>query len=210
MSSSEQTWGILVAAGRGDRFGGSKHDITLDGEPMWMHARRSLLDGSVAQIVVVGDVPGGIEGGRRRQDSVANGLAQIPVSARYVLVHDAARPLASSDLVRRVIQRLHQGDVAGVVPVIPLPDTVKEIDDDEVVRTVDRSQLAASQTPQGFVTEVLRRAHSSSETDVTDDAMAVEALGERVVTVPGEPGNLKITYPEDLQLAAVLRTAAHG
>jgi 2-C-methyl-D-erythritol 4-phosphate cytidylyltransferase/2-C-methyl-D-erythritol 2,4-cyclodiphosphate synthase len=109
-----------------------------------------------------------------------------------------------------VIQRLHQGDVAGVVPVIPLPDTVKEIDDDEVVRTVDRSQLAASQTPQGFVTEVLRRAHSSSETDVTDDAMAVEALGERVVTVPGEPGNLKITYPEDLQLAAVLRTAAHG
>lgn len=175
-----------------------------------MHGERALLSAGIAEVVVVGDVPGGVTGGSRRRDSVATGLEQIPPGVDLVLVHDAARPLAAPTLIRRVIDRLRVGDAAAVIPAIPLRDTVKQTDDDVVTGTVDRSSLVAVQTPQGFVVSVLRKAHAAGDGDVTDDAMLVEALGERVVTVPGDPANLKITYREDLELARLLRSSGHG
>lgn len=206
MSPPSDLWAILVAAGQGDRFGGSKHEADLDGAPLWSHAERALRSGGADEVVVVGDVPGGIAGGRRRRDSVARGLEHVPAEVRFVLVHDAARPLASPALVERVIERLRAGDAAGVVPAVPVRDTLKDTDGDVVVGTVDRSRLVAVQTPQGFLAEALRRAHAAGDDDASDDARLLEAIGERVVTVPGDPENLKVTYPEDLVLIRLLRS----
>jgi 2-C-methyl-D-erythritol 4-phosphate cytidylyltransferase len=210
MSASADLWAILVAAGSGARFGGPKHEADLDGEPLWVHAERVLRSSGLEDVVVVGDLPGGVAGGPRRRDSVARGLAEVPDDVEFVLVHDAARPLASPALVGRVVDRLRVGDAAGVVPAVPVRDTLKDTADDVVIGSVDRSSLVAVQTPQGFVTAVLRRAHDVGEDDATDDAMLLEAIGERVVTVPGDPANLKITYPEDLVLARLLRSSGHG
>ena len=200
-------WGILVAAGAGRRFGGPKHGSLLAGRELWTWGRDALLAGGVAEIVTVGDVPGGVPGGERRRESVAAGLAEIPPSVEYVLVHDAARPLADAELVRRVIARLTAGDVDGVVPVVPLRDTVKAVAAEEVTATIERGPLVAVQTPQGFRAETLRRAHQASDADVTDDAALLEAIGATVVTVPGDPRNLKITYQEDLVVAEALKSA---
>lgn len=210
MIPSDDLWAVLVAAGHGARFGGPKHEADLDGEPLWAHAARALRSGGADEVIVVGDVAGGIAGGPRRRDSVALGLEQVPVGVEFVLVHDAVRPLASPALIGRVVDRLRAGDAAGVVPAVPIRDTLKEIADDVVTGTVDRSTLVGVQTPQGFVTEVLRRAHAEGDGDASDDAMLLEAIGERVVTVPGDPANLKITYPEDLILARLLRSSGHG
>lgn len=206
----EQVWAILVAAGTGARFGGAKHTAELDGLALWEHAENALRAGGVDEVVIVGDRPGWVAGGERRRDSVANGLARVPDDVTYVLVHDAARPLASSDLVERVISRLVAGDAAGVVPAVPVRDTLKQTNDDAVVVTVDRSALVAVQTPQGFRADVLRRAHATGDEDATDDAMLLESIGEVVVTVPGEPDNLKITFPGDLDLAASVRASRRG
>lgn len=210
MTLSGDVWAVLVAAGLGSRFGGPKHRAVLDGKPLWTHAEAALRAGGVEDVVLVGDLPGWVEGGHRRRDSVANGLDQIPPDVELVLVHDAARPLASPDLVRRVIDRLRTGDVAGVVPAVPVRDTIKEIRQDAVVVTVDRSSLVAVQTPQGFVVAALRRAHAAGDEDATDDAMLLEAIDETVVTVPGDPANVKITFPEDLRLASFLWSSTNG
>ncbi|GMQ86687.1 MAG: 2-C-methyl-D-erythritol 4-phosphate cytidylyltransferase [Acidimicrobiia bacterium] len=210
MSASNDLWAIVVAAGSGVRFGGPKHAALLDDDPLWVHASRAMTSGGVDEVVVVGDVPGGVAGGERRIDSVSLGLEHVPPSVEFVLVHDAARPLTAPQLVGRVIDRLRVGDVAGVVPVVPVADTLKHVAGDEVVETVDRSSLVAVQTPQGFRTDVLRKAHASVRPDATDDAMLVEAIGGRVVTVAGDPGNLKVTYPEDLELARLLRSVDRG
>jgi 2-C-methyl-D-erythritol 4-phosphate cytidylyltransferase len=120
--------------------------------------------------------------------------------ADFVLVHDAARPLAGADLVSRVVERVLEGDIDGVVPVVPVRDTLKEVAGSAVVRTVDRSSLVAVQTPQGFRTSALIKAHEEISGDATDDAAMVEAAGGSIVWVEGDPGNLKLTYPEDLQV----------
>lgn len=198
------TWGIVVAAGSGTRFGQPKHDIEIGGVSMWQRACSDLEAGGVEKVVVVGDVPSGVAGGARRQDSVAAGLAQVPRGVRFVLVHDAARPLAGPDLARAVIERLRRDDVDGVVPALPVRDTVKRVRGDRVVATVDRSDLAAVQTPQGFRTDFLRAAHEQVSDDVTDDAQMVEMMGGVVVTVPGSVRNLKVTLPEDLRVAEAL------
>jgi len=195
------TWGVLVAAGAGRRFGGNKHEALLGGVPLYRRAEASLEAAGVDGIVIVGPVPGGIPGGATRRASVAAGLTAVPPDAEWILVHDAARPLASSGLAQAVMHRLGLGDVDAVVPAIPVRDTVKVVVDGRVVRTVDRSRLVAVQTPQGFRADVLRAAHTAGDRDATDDAALVEAIGGTVVTVPGDPTNLKITYPEDLLLA---------
>jgi len=197
-------YGILVAAGRGERFGGPKHLVEIGGMPMWERARDALVHGGVGELVIVGDVPGGIEGGKRRRDSVAAGLAVLPKSASFVLVHDAARPLATSDLVRRVIDRLLSGGVDAVVPVIPVRDTLKRVGDGWVLGTVERSGISVAQTPQGFKATVLRSAHAASDEDASDDAALVERLGGSVATVEGEASNVKITFPGDVALAEAL------
>ncbi len=195
---------VVVAAGAGRRFGRPKHRVCLAGRELWRWAVDDLTAAGVAEVVVVGDVPGGVAGGARRRDSVAAGLATLPPETEFVLVHDAARPLAGAELVRRVVARLRRGDVDGVVPAVAVRDTVKVVDGDRVLRTVDRSRLVVAQTPQGFRLDVLVAAHRRAEEDATDDASLVEAVGGTVVTVAGDPRNLKITYPGDLAIAAAL------
>jgi 2-C-methyl-D-erythritol 4-phosphate cytidylyltransferase len=196
--------GILVAAGRGERFGGPKHLVLVGGKPMWERARDALVHGGVDELVIVGEVPGGIAGGRRRRDSVAAGLDLVAESASFVIVHDAARPLATSDLVRRVIDRLLSGGVDAVVPVVPVRDTLKRVGNGWVLGTVDRSSINVAQTPQGFKADVLRSAHAASDEDASDDAVLVERLGGSIATVEGETSNVKITFPGDVALAEAL------
>lgn len=193
-------WGIVVAAGTGSRFGQPKHALLLQGRPLWEWARHSLLEGGVSDVVVVGSVPGGIPGGRRRRDSVAAGLGMVPESIQAVVIHDAARPLADPALVVRVLQRLAVGDVAGVVPGVPVRDTLKRVEEDRVVATMDRDDLISVQTPQAFVTAALRAAHASDDADASDDAVLLERAGASVAWVAGDPGNLKVTYPGDLRI----------
>ncbi|MGB9359478.1 MAG: 2-C-methyl-D-erythritol 4-phosphate cytidylyltransferase [Acidimicrobiia bacterium] len=206
MDERTRIWGILLAAGRGTRFGREKHDLELGGVPLWQHSHRALLDGGVDTLVVVGDLDGWVSGGDRRQDSVAAGLSQIPDHDGFVLIHDAARPLLSADLVESVITRLRIGDVDGVIPAVAVKDTIKRVAGEWIVETVDRSELVAVQTPQGFNLRVLRAAHEAAGFDATDDAAMVEANGGSVVFVEGDPANIKVTYPEDLPVAEALRS----
>ena len=192
------TWGIVVAAGAGTRFGGDKQLVEIGDRALWEWARDSLLDGGVDGVVVVGDVEGGVAGGTRRQDSVAEGLRHVPPDADVIAVHDAARPLAPARLVTRLLSALGDVELAGAIPVVPLRDTVKTVHGDRVVGTPDRSSLVAVQTPQVFRAEWLRRAHIEVSAEVTDDAAMVEAIGGVIGTVSGEAAAFKITYPEDL------------
>jgi 2-C-methyl-D-erythritol 4-phosphate cytidylyltransferase len=130
----------------------------------------------------------------------------VPNDATIVCVHDAARPFASVELYRSVIDALAAG-VDGAVPGLPVTDTVKVVDATGAVeRTPPRDRLVAVQTPQAFRADVLRRAHSTAG-EGTDDAALVEALGCRVVVVAGEPDNRKITHPDDLRWAQALASA---
>lgn len=193
-----------MAAGTGDRFGGPKALIEVGGRPLWRWAADALESGGCDLVAVVGDVPGGIPGGLRRRDSVAAGLASAPTDTTHVLVHDAARPLASADLVRRVIARLAVGDVDGVVPAIAIRDTLKHVSGDTVTRTVDRTDLVVAQTPQGFTIEALVRCHGFDDDAATDDAVLVERSGGVVAAIAGEDWNLKVTYPGDLAVVKAL------
>jgi 2-C-methyl-D-erythritol 4-phosphate cytidylyltransferase len=198
------TWGIVVAAGRGDRFGRPKHLLALAGITMWERARDALLAGGVDGVVVVGDVPGGVAGGERRRDSVEAGVARLPADAEYVLVHDAARPLASGVLAARVLTELRSGEADAVVPVVAVRDTLKRVTGRVVESTLDRTGLVAVQTPQGFRVDVLRRAQAADAADASDEAVLVERTGGTVVVVEGEVENLKVTYPGDLKVAEAL------
>jgi len=209
MDTQRPVWGIVVAGGRGTRFGGAKHALLIGGTPLWERARRSLVEGGVERVVVVGDVAGAVPGGERRQDSVAAGLDAIEDDGGFVLIHDAARPLATARLVRRVVDRLRVADVDGVVPVVGVRDTIKRVGDGRVVETLDRGDLVSVQTPQGFDLGALRSAHDAFSSLATDDAAMVEANGGVVAIVEGEPTNIKVTYPEDLALAEALRSQGY-
>ncbi len=196
-------WAVIVAAGSGSRYGRPKHDLELGGCALWERCRDTLMsvDG-IEGVVVVGDVPGGVPGGERRRDSVAAGLSHVPESIDWVLVHDAARPLVTVELVRRVLDAAADTDADGVVPANQVTDTIKRVRDSYIVETIDRSELATVQTPQAFRTGVLRAAHEiDPEVDVTDDAGLVERAGGRIMTIPGESTNIKITYEGDLRIA---------
>ncbi len=212
------TVGVLVpAAGRGERLGpgAPKALRALAGEPLLVHAVRGLRAARSVGPVVVAAPPGEVEavqallagldvtvvaGGAERQESVARALAALPDGVDLVLVHDAARALTPPGVVEAVVAALRAGAQA-VVPVVAVADTVKQVDGDRVVRTVDRSSLRAVQTPQGFRREVLARAHAEVAHAVTDDAGMVEALGLPVTTVPGSEEAFKVTRPLDLVLA---------
>lgn len=201
-------WGIIVAGGTGSRFGGPKHSMELDGKPLWTWGRDMLVEAGLSHVIVVGPVPGGIPGGNRRRDSVAAGLAEVPDDVDYVIVHDAARPLAPPAIVATIIDTLLTRDVDGVVPAVPVRDTLKEVDDKDIVSgTMPRDHVVAVQTPQGFVASRLREAHEALEGSFTDDAGMVEKIGGRVIVVPGDPRNLKVTYPQDLAVVRALVAA---
>lgn len=142
-------------------------------------------------------------GGERRQESVFNALAEV--TSEVVVVHDAARPLAGSEIVRSVVERLAEWD--GAVAAVPMDETLKRVEERQVSETVDRSNLWQAQTPQAFRTSVLRDAHVRARADgmlATDDASLVENYGGRVCVVRASRTNIKVTYPEDFALAESL------
>lgn len=217
---------IVPAAGRGERMGAGvvKALRELDGRPLLLHAvERIRAVPAVGPVVVV--VPIGLvndvavllsaydvvvtPGGDERQDSVRLGLAALPPAADLVLVHDAARALTPASLFEAVIAALRAGAEA-VVPVLPVADTVKQVAGDRILATVDRADLRAVQTPQGFRRDVLEQAHQQVGVRATDDAALVEALGRPVMTVPGAEEAFKVTRPFDLAVAeTVLRGRSH-
>jgi 2-C-methyl-D-erythritol 4-phosphate cytidylyltransferase len=216
-------WAVLVAAGRGARFGGDrpKAFANLGGRPLLAESLGRLdASGWIESIVVVAPegweepvillaeelgaskVRSAITGGETRADSVRAGLAEVPEAVAVVLVHDAARPLLSEDVVERVVGALGDG-WDGAVPALPLADTVKRVDGEAVAETVDRAGLHAVQTPQGFLARALRRALASGA-DATDCAGLVEAAGGRVRIVEGDRRLLKVTTPADLSFVETL------
>lgn len=244
------TLAILTAAGSGTRLGRAlpKALVELGGSPLVLHAARRLAaSGAVDRIVVtappglaaaVSDVVTAdahvtcpvrvVDGGATRQASVAAGLALAAPEDDVVLVHDAARPLASPALVGRVVAAVRAGHPA-VVPGLPVTDTIKRVSPalasrapaarpappglvvERVVDTPDRALLRAVQTPQGFDRALLERAHAAGaaraaveDLAATDDAGLVEALGEPVHVVAGEESAMKITTEPDLALARLL------
>ena len=215
---SAAVWAVVVAAGEGTRFGGHKQFAVL-GEQSVLHLAVSSVLSSVDGVVVVlpADLASSHEpheawselaeirqatGRSTRAGSVRAGLELVPDDCEIVVVHDAARPLSSAKLCAAVVAAVRDG-ADGAVPVLAITDTVKRVSGDRVVETLERTSLVRVQTPQAFVCEMLRRAHEG-EPEATDDAGLVEALGGKVVVVEGEATNLKITEPEDLELASWL------
>ncbi len=207
---SVEIWAIVVAAGEGRRFGQPKQFAALGGRPVieWsLEASRTVARGVVAVVPesFVGSPGVGkgadriMAGGPTRAVSVRRGLAAVPDSAEVVVVHDAARPLASRELFRAVVDAVLAG-ADGAIPGIAIADTIKRTRNGQVVETLDRSELVAVQTPQAFRAAALRRAHADGS-EATDDAGLLEALGLHVVVVPGEYHNLKLTSPDDLAIA---------
>jgi 2-C-methyl-D-erythritol 4-phosphate cytidylyltransferase len=200
-------WVIVVAAGTGSRFGARKQYELLGDRRVvdWsLDVARAVADG-VVLVVPADDVDRAdraehadrvVAGGATRSASVRAGLAAVPPEAAIVVVHDAARPRAGVDLFGAVIDAVRAG-ADGALPGVAVVDTVKRVRDGVVIGTVERSELVAVQTPQAFRAEVLRAAHASGG-DASDDGALVEAVGGRVVVVPGQPDNVKITGPDDL------------
>ena len=198
---------VVVAAGRGVRFGGFKQFSSLGDETVAARSVRAAR--SVAHFVVLvvpqeyrGAAEGAdvvVSGGDTRAASVRAGLAALP-PCDVVVVHDAARPLATGQLFSRVVDAV-VGGADAAIPGLSITDTVKRTTlgqgERRVVATVDRSDLVTVQTPQAFRREVLARAHGTLG-DATDDAALVETMGATVVVVPGEITNIKITEPGDL------------
>lgn len=218
---------IVPAAGRGVRLGEAtpKAFVGINGVPMVRLAVDGLLAAGVVDEVVVvvppehvessaGVLPGGVrvvEGGAERIDSVRAGIAAAPDAGIY-LVHDAARALTPPALIARIVTELRAGRAA-VIPALEVADTIKSVDLlGGVTATLNRAELRAVQTPQGFDGELLRRAYASvtDGTDITDDAGLVERVGARVRAIPGDPLAFKITTPHDLAVAAALHAAQAG
>ena len=215
-------WAILAAAGSGERLGldRPKAFASLNGRPLVAESLERL-DGSewiegivvaappeweepcilVAEEVAAGKVAKAVTGGRTRSESVQAALAEVPESATVVLVHDAARPLVTDEVIERVIAALADGWDAAV-PVLQVADTVKRIDGEAVTETLDRDGLVTVQTPQAFVAPALRDALAGDVSSATDCASLVEARGGRVRAVEGDPRLLKVTTTADLERVA--------
>lgn len=221
--SGAGVWAVLVAAGSGERFGGSrpKAFANLGGRPLLAESLERL-DASewiealvvvappeweepailLSEEVGVGSVRAVVAGGATRTDSVRAGLAEVPEDTAVVVVHDAARPLLPEGVVERVLGGLADGWDAAV-PALPLADTVKRAEGEAVAETVDRSGLHLVQTPQAFLASSLRRA-LAGDGDATDCAGLVEAGGGKVRLVEGDRRLLKVTTPADLAFVETL------
>jgi 2-C-methyl-D-erythritol 4-phosphate cytidylyltransferase len=217
-------WAVLAAAGSGERLGADRPKAFVRlGERVLLAESLERLDASewVDAIVVVAPpgweepaillaeelgcskVSSCVAGGATRGESVRLGVAEVPPDAAVVLVHDAARPLLDEAVIGRVVNALGEG-WDGAVPALPVPDTVKRVDGDRVLETLDRSELRAVQTPQAFVPQVLREACAGDVSRASDCASLVEARGGRVKIVDGDPRLLKITETADLERVAAL------
>ena len=210
------TWAIVVAAGDATRFGAAKQFARLGGVTVLDRAVGSAREVCAGVVVVLRaddewTAPAGVErtvGGATRSESVRAGLALVPDDATVIVVHDAARPLATRALWAAVLAAVRDGADAAI-PALPLTDTVKRVKEGRVVETVPREDLYGVQTPQAFAAAALRAAHAQQD-DATDDAALIEANGGRVVVVPGETRNLKLTVFADLELAQALLDTGSG
>jgi 2-C-methyl-D-erythritol 4-phosphate cytidylyltransferase len=216
---------VIVAAGKGERAGGEelKQFLWVAGKPMLLHSVQLFhARGDVAMVVCVlpkdkaGDPPPWLfqsdldrllisVGGKERGDSVANGLEDLPSDISIIVVHDAARPLATAETVERVIAAARKG--VGAVAAIPVVDTIKRVADDRIAETVDRKNLWRAQTPQAFPREMIEKAHAEARArglHATDDAALCEMLGFEVEVVLGSERAMKITDEDDFARAEAL------
>jgi 2-C-methyl-D-erythritol 4-phosphate cytidylyltransferase len=217
-------WAVLAAGGSGERLGADRPKAFVRlGERVLLAESLERLDASEwIDAIVVAAPPGWEEptillaeelgcskvsacvaGGASRAESVRLGLAEVPDEAAVVVVHDAARPFVEDEVIARVLRALNEG-WDGAVPVLPVPDTVKRVDGERVVETLDRTELRLVQTPQAFVASVLRDAFAGDVSDASDCASLVEARGGRVKAVPGDPKLVKVTDASDLARVAAL------
>ena len=210
--------GVILAAGRGERFGGPKVFAELGGIPVLLYSVRAFLASEAIQELIVVAQPGAetkvaaligdlnfpvrvVTGGRRRRDSSLAGVEEA--KSEYVLIHDAARPLVTPELIRRVLLAAEKYSAA--VPVVPVVDTLRYVENGFLFgKPLPRTGLSAMQTPQGFRRDLILSALRETDEELPDDAEALLRRGIPVATVPGDPKNLKITYPEDLLLLARL------
>jgi 2-C-methyl-D-erythritol 4-phosphate cytidylyltransferase / 2-C-methyl-D-erythritol 2,4-cyclodiphosphate synthase len=222
------TYALIVAAGRGTRFGGAlpKQYLPLGGATVLRHAvtafanhpritgvlvairpeDQALFERAVAGLTVLAPIPGGAE----RQDSVRLGLEALAEhKPDRVLIHDGARPFPGAAVINRVIDELDR--VPAAIPALPLGDTIKRVEDGRAVETIDRAQLWRAQTPQGFHFAPILAAHRKMAGRVlTDDAAIAEAAGMAPLIVAGSEENLKVTTAEDLAAAERLLAARQG
>ena len=211
-------WAVLAAAGRGERLGSDrpKAFARLGDRPLLAESLERLEGSEWINFVVIaappeweepaillaeelgaGKVSSVVTGGASRSESVREALAEVADDAAVVLVHDAARPLLPDDVIERVLAPLSEG-WDGVVPGLPLSDTVKRVEGDRVVETLPRGELVSVQTPQAFIASVLREAVARDVSGASDCASLVEARGGRVKVVEGDRRLLKVTSQEDL------------
>jgi 2-C-methyl-D-erythritol 4-phosphate cytidylyltransferase len=211
-------WAVLAAAGCGERLGSDrpKAFARLGGRPLLAESLERLEGSDWIDFIVIaapveweepaillaeelgaGKVSSVVTGGASRSDSVREALAEVADDAAVVLVHDAARPLLPDEVIERVLAPLSEG-WDGVVPGLPLSDTVKRVEGDRVVETLPREELVAVQTPQAFVASALREALSGDISTASDCASLVEARHGRVKVVDGDPRLLKVTSGKDL------------
>lgn len=213
-------WALLVAAGTGERLGEErpKAFVKLGELPLLAEPLRRLEESSWVDAIVVAvpadweepaillaeelaatKVVAAVTGGATRAESVRLALAEVPDDALVVLVHDAARPLVTDEVIERVLAPLSEG-WDGVVPALPLVDTVKTVEGDRVTATASREKLVAVQTPQAFLAPKLREAYTGDLSGATDCASLVEARGGRIKWVEGDLRLLKVTTRADLEL----------
>jgi len=213
-----EVWAVLVAAGRGERLGAGqpKAFVAFNGRPLLAESLSRLDTSEIVGNVVVVAPPGWEEpailcaeeesasnvvacvpGGDTRVDSVRAGVAEVPPDADIILIHDAARPLVTDEVIERVVEALRD-DIDGAVPGLPISDTIKQAPAGLIERTVPRDGLFVVQTPQGFRAEIFRRALAEVDQTATDCAGMVEAIGGRVRVTLGDPRLAKITTEADL------------
>ncbi len=233
--TSRDLAGVIVAAGKGERLGAAvpKAFFEIAGRSLLSHAiERALASSRLLQLIVAAPAelvdqalitaenlaavaPVGkssvaiqvVAGGASRQDSIAKALEVLSPDADVVLVHDAARAFAPTSVFDRVALAVREGR-RGIVPVEPVVDTIKRVAGDMVLETVDRTELRAAQTPQGFVAEQLTAAYASAGQDHTDDAALMQANGHEVGFVAGDAQAFKITTPNDVDRAYALAFGA--
>ena len=215
-------WALLVAAGVGERLGEErpKAFVKLGELPLLAEPLRRLDESDWVDAIVVAvpedweepaillaeelsasKVVAAVHGGATRAESVRAALAEVPDDALVVIVHDAARPLLTEDVLERVLAPLSEG-WDGVVPGLPIVDTVKTVSGEAVTGTLSREKLIAVQTPQAFPASKLREAYAGDLSGATDCSSLVEARGGRVKWVEGDPRLLKVTTKADLELVA--------
>lgn len=220
---------IIPAAGSGQRMGGpvAKQFMIVAGAPVLIHTLRRFEECPAIDALIVALQPTEIEafqnslpsygfrkpirvvsGGRERSDSILNALeAAREFSPDLVAVHDAVRPFVTTEQITRTMEKARE--MGAAILALPVSDTIKEIENGVIVRTIDRTRVWRAQTPQIFRYELLMRANAEARAAglpsalTTDDSFLVERIGVNVAVVEGSPNNLKITTPEDLDLAEI-------